>query len=152
MHLRFAADTPAPPAVLFDVVSDLTTFSEWLELVHRVEPAEPSPGDGGPAFVVDLRARLGPLARSKRLRMVRVEHHPVTLVRYARRELDERRHSPWDLVAVVRPVGGATNETSEVSVDLHYGGQLWAPPLEAALRWHVERAVPRLQAVVAARR
>lgn len=148
MDLRFVADAPGDPSTVFDVVGDLTTYPQWLELVHRVEPAPPADGDEGPAFSVDLRARLGPLARSKRLRMVRIEHAPPRRVRYARREVDGRRHSPWELLAVVT----AHPSGSEVAVDLHYGGHLWAAPLDAALRSHVERAVPRLRDVVTARR
>lgn len=45
---------------------------QWLEIVTRAEPM----GDDGnePAWAVDLRGRMGPLARSKRLRMVRTGH------------------------------------------------------------------------------
>jgi hypothetical protein len=156
MDLRFVAEAPGGAATLYAVVADLTTYPRWLELVHRVQPADPEPGDGGPAFLVDLRARLGPLARSKRLRMVRVEHQPPQQVRFSRRELDGRQHAPWELSARVRDLDrpddgtGATAGASEVVVRLHYGGHLWAAPLELALTSHVERAVPRLQAVVAA--
>jgi hypothetical protein len=164
MDLRFVAQAPADRAALFAVVADLTTYPGWLELVHRVQPADPEPDDDGPAFLVDLRARLGPLARSKRLRMVRVEHRPVEEVRFARREVDGRQHAPWLLSALVRaiepPTTPATTDpspaeapspphVSEVQVTLHYGGHLWAAPLELALTSHVERAIPRLQAVVA---
>lgn len=166
MDLRFGADAPGDAATLFELVADLTTYPRWLELVHRVQPTDPDAGDGGPAFLVDLRARLGPFARSKRLRMVRVEHQPDGRVRFARRELDGRQHADWELTALVRALDGSARGVddgtgdgagdgtgaarSHVDVHLHYGGQLWAAPLELALASHVQRAVPRLQALAAA--
>ena len=147
MDLRFATEVPADPATTFDVVADLRTYPKWLELVHRVQPAEPSPDDRGPAYLVDLRARLGPLARSKRLRMVRDRHEPTAAVHFVRRELDGRDHARWELRATVTPNGGGS--TSTVEVELHYGGSLWGAPLELALRSHVERAIPRLRDLVA---
>jgi hypothetical protein len=160
MDLRFATPVAADEATVFGVVADLTSYPRWLDLVHRVEPVPPAGDDGGPAYLVDLRARLGPLARSKRLRMVRVEHEPTGRVRFVRRELDGRQHAPWELRASVVPVNTSVAPdpgrgqllppgSSLVEVDLHYGGSLWAAPLELALRSHVERAIPRLQALVA---
>lgn len=146
MDAAFAADTTAPPVDVYAVLADLRTYTRWLELVHRVEPAPPAEGDEGPAWSVDLRARLGPLARSKRLRMVRVEDRPHERVRFARREVDGRRHSPWELAALVRREGDRT----AVRVDLHYGGGLWVPVLEGALATQVQEAVPRLQALLEA--
>lgn len=147
MEVEFAADTPGPAAVAFDVVADLGSYPEWLDLVQRVEPAEAAAGDDGPAYWVTLRARVGPLARSKRLRMVRTGHRPGERVVFQRREVDGRTHSPWELTALVADGGG----TSEVRVTLHYGGRLWAEPLSGVLTSQVERAVPRLQAMVRAR-
>jgi hypothetical protein len=147
MEAHVIARTPGDAAVVFDVLADLATYPQWFELVHRVQPAEPSAADEGPAFLVDLRARVGPLARSKRLRMVRTEHEPHRRVRYDRREVDGRRHSTWELTARLRPLA----EGVEVRVDLHYGGHLWSRPLQALLESHIERATPRLQQLIEAR-
>jgi hypothetical protein len=147
MEVRIVAEAPGSAAGLYGVLADLTTYPEWLELVHRVEPAEQADGDQGPAFWVDLRGRIGPLARSKRLRMVRHVHVPDQRVAFSRRELDGRRHSSWDLAAEVRPAGDGW----EVRVDLRYDGRLWSESLESLLTAHVERAAPRLVALAESR-
>ena len=75
-----------------DALADLGTYPAWLGLVTAAEP------DGDNTWVVTLRARLGPLARSKRLRMVRTERSADS-VRFERREVDGRDHSEWVLSA-----------------------------------------------------
>lgn len=137
-------DAPAPPDGLFVWVSDLERFPAWLEIVTRAEPAPAVPGDPGPAWLVDLRGRLGPLARSKRLRMVRSEHRPPGSVRFERRELDDRHHSPWVLDARVEAAGAG----SRLRMHLHYGGSLFGPVLEHVLGDEIERSRPRLLALL----
>ena len=58
---------------IFAVVNDLGTYPRWLDIVGRAVPtaADPAGDDPGPAWLIDLRGQLGPLRRSKRLRMVR---------------------------------------------------------------------------------
>ncbi|HEY6414605.1 MAG TPA: hypothetical protein VIX41_00150, partial [Acidimicrobiales bacterium] len=65
---------PCTPERLFGWVDDLAHYPEWLDIVPRATPVEAQDGDPGPAWSVDLRGRLGPFARSKRLRMVRTVH------------------------------------------------------------------------------
>ena len=113
-------ETPAPPDGLFAVVEDLGRYSEWLDIVVRATPAEPLAGDDGPAWSIELRGRLGPLARSKRLRMVRTVHAVPERVVFERREAGERSRSPWTLTAEVTP----TAEGSRLTMSLHYGGAL----------------------------
>ncbi len=139
-------DTPAAPSALFAVVEDLGRYSEWLEIVVRATPADALPGDEGPAWSVELRGRLGPLARSKRLRMVRTVHEPDDRVVFERREPGERSHSPWTLTALVDPQDGG----SRLTMSLHYGGALWGPMLERLLAEEVARARPRLVALLSA--
>ncbi len=138
-------DTPAPPADLFAVVEDLGRYSDWLDIVVRATPADPLDGDPGPAWSVELRGRLGPLARSKRLRMVRAVHEADARVVFERRESGERSHSPWTLTALVDPVDAG----SRLTMSLHYGGALWGPMLERLLADEVARARPRLVALLA---
>ena len=133
-------DAPCGPASLFVWVEDLGRYPQWLELVARATPSDPHPDDEGPAWAVDLRARVGPLARSKRLRMVRVTHDPPTTVRFERREQDGRSHSPWVLEATVEPVDGG----SRLVMHLHYGGGLFGPVLDRLLGDEIERSRPRL--------
>jgi Polyketide cyclase / dehydrase and lipid transport len=133
-------DAPVEPARLFAWVDDLDRYPAWLDIVPRAERAAAADGDAGPAWVVDLRGRLGPFARSKRLRMVRTEHAPPSSVAFERRETDGRSHSPWVLRAEVEEAGGG----SRLTVHLHYGGGLWAPVLERLLGDAIERSRARL--------
>jgi uncharacterized protein YndB with AHSA1/START domain len=141
-----AADTPAPPAKLFEVMSDLATYQRWMDLIERCEPAVADAGDEGPAWWVTLRAKVGPFARSKRLRMVRTEAEANSLTRFERRETDGRKHSDWVMTARIDPI----NTGSRVSVELSYTGGLWSGPLDAVLGSQVDSALPRLRAYVSA--
>jgi len=129
---------PCPPAELFSWVDDLTSYPQWLEIVTRAEPLP----DG--AWAVDLRGRLGPLARSKRLRMTRTRHVDASEVTFERAEIDGRDHSPWVLKADVsdHPDG------SRLEMVLHYGGGLFGPVLERVLRDEIERSRLRLLGLI----
>jgi hypothetical protein len=129
---------------LFAVVEDLGGYPAWLDIVPRAVAAAAHPGDPGPAWTVDLRGRLGPFARSKRLRMVRTAHQAPELARFERLEHDERRHSPWVLTAEVE----GTEAGSRLTMRLHYGGGLFGPVLERLLAEEIERSRPRLLALV----
>ena len=137
---------PCPPDRLFGWVDDLGRYPEWLDIVPRASSAEPHADDPGPAWSVDLRGRLGPLARSKRLRMVRTAHDAPRRVRFERREHDGRRHSSWILEAdVVADEGG-----SRLTMHLHYGGSLMVPLVQRLLADEIRRSKPRLLALVGA--
>jgi hypothetical protein len=140
---RATLETPCPPEAVFAWVDDLARYPAWLPLVTRVEPDGGSPQR--PGWLVDLRGRLGPLARSKRLRMARTAWEPGTLAVFERDERDGRDHSVWVLRAEVtaRPAG------SRLSMDLHYGGRLWGPVLERLLGEEIARAQVRLAELVA---
>lgn len=134
-------DAPCGPDELFGWVDDLSRYPAWLGIVERAEPAPTAPGDPGPAWVVDLAARVGPFSRSKRLRMVRTQVDPPRRVAFARRELDGRDHGVWELTAAVEPVGA---DASRLEMRLHYGGRLWGPVLEPVLGEEIERSRLRL--------
>ena len=138
-------ETPVSPERLFAVVEDLERYQEWLDIVVRATPANPLADGEGPAWAVELRGRLGPLARSKRLRMVRTVHEVPRRVVFERREAGERSRSPWTLTALVSPTG----EGSCLTMSLHYGGALWGPMIERLLADEVDRARPRLLALLA---
>jgi len=89
---------------------------------------------------VDLRGHLGPLARSKRLRMVRSRHEVERAVVFERDEDDGRRHSPWILRADLTP----TNDGTHLVMHLDYGGGLWGPLLERLLTQAIEDGRRRL--------
>ena len=132
-------DVACSAAELFGWVDDLTRYPQWLEIVDRAVL-----GDDG-SWAIDLRGRLGPLARSKRLRMVRSELEPDHRVVFQRAELDGRQHSDWRLSADVT----GTDTGSHLRMHLHYGGSLFGPVLERVLRDEIERSKYRLVALAA---
>lgn len=139
-------DTDASPQDLFEAVGVLDGYDRWLDIVGAVRAAGSHSDDPGPAWLVDLRGQIGPLRRSKRLRMVRTEHHPPEgrlpgRVRYERRELDGRVHSPWTLDALV---SSRADSSSHLEMTLYYGGSLWVPMMERMLRDEIQRSRPRL--------
>ncbi len=146
MDVVASLEAPCAPATLFTWVDDLGRYPEWLDIVPRAAHAAPHPSDVGPAWSVDLRGRLGPFARAKRLRMVRTAHEPDGHARFERVEHDGRQHSPWVLDATITPSGDA----STLTMRLHYGGRLWMPALDRLLADEIERSRPRLLARLAA--
>jgi hypothetical protein len=138
-------DAPCSAEQLFAYVDDLERYPMWMDLLHRVEPS----GTGDPAWHVELRARVGPFARSKRLRMRRTvldatEHRVV----FERAEADGRTHSPWVLRAEVLEHDGV----STLHMHLHYGGALWtAGVLERVLADQITDGRERLTELVSSR-
>ena len=111
---------PAPPAEVFPYVATLDRYPDWLRLVHDAVPAT---GDGdAPAWIVELRARVGPFARSKQLRMVRTVHEPDRCVEFERAEIDGREHARWALRVDIEDTEDAS---SLVAMHLAYDGALW---------------------------
>lgn len=147
MDVHAGLDAPADVAAVFRLVDDLAAYRRWVDLVHAAAPEE-GDDEGRPAWTVELRARVGPLARSKRLRMVRTRHEPdAGLVVFERRELDGRRHAPWVLTAKVIPGDDATEPSSRLEMHLHYGGALWTGGvLERVLADQISRGRERLVA------
>jgi hypothetical protein len=138
VDLTAGLEASCPAEELFAWVEDLGRYPEWLEIVPRAVPEDGEPG----AWAVDLRGRLGPLARSKRLRMVRTLHQPPERVVFERQERDGRSHAPWVLTAEVEP----TPTGSRLAMTMHYGGGLWVPLLERMLRDEITRSRARLLA------
>lgn len=149
MDLRASLEADCTPETLFEWVGGLDSYDRWLEIVPRTTEAPAIEGDPGPAWDVTLRGRLGPLARSKRLRMARTEHRqpegeaPGRAV-FERRETDGRDHAVWRLAATV----DATPTGSRLVMDLHYGGSLWVPLLDRVLSSEIEGSRRRLRALV----
>lgn len=130
---------------VFGHVDDLVRYPAWMELVHEVTPATADARDR-PTWDVELRAHLGPLARSKRLRMARTVHVPPRCVVFERAEVDGRAHASWVLEARVHPHEGAG---TELTMHLRYGGSLWTGALlQRVLDEHVERGATALTAML----
>ena len=145
MDVNADLEAPVTPDRLFAWVDDLGRYPQWLDIVSRAQPVHPLADDPGPAWEVDLRGRLGRLARSKRLRMVRAELRPPVegsagRVRFERRETDGRSHAPWVLTAEV----SSTGDGSRLVMRLHYGGGLWGPVLERLLGDEISKSRDRL--------
>jgi hypothetical protein len=118
MDMTASLEAPCAAEQLFELVDDLSTYPLWNGLVHA---ADREPGTEA-TWSVELRARLGPLARSKRLRMQRTERDPATYsVTFERNQADGRNHSPWVLRAKIAEQNGL----STLTMHLHYGGALW---------------------------
>ena len=145
MDVVASLEAPGPVTALFTWVDDLARYPDWLDIVPRASTVPAHADDVGPAWSVDLRGRLGPFARAKRLRMVRTVHEPDAHARFERCEHDGRQHSAWVLDAAVQPADGG----STLTMRLHYGGRLWVPALDRLLAEEIERSRPRLLARLA---
>lgn len=126
------------PDVVRPYVSDLAKYPEWMPLVHSAVAIADD------AWDVELRAKVGVFARSKRLRMRRTLNSDDLFV-FERDEDDGRRHSPWLMrVSLIKMQNGCT-----VSIDLSYGGNLWsAGVLDRVLASQVDAGKAGLASVV----
>lgn len=143
MHRTVTADISADQDTVAAIVSDLGSYPAWVEFVSGVEAAPADSGDPGTAWFVTLKARVGPFARSKKLRMVQASAEgSASPARFVRRELDGRDHAAWILEAQVS--GGPNGAGSNVTMDLRYEGGLWSAPLDAVLGSQVDGAIAGL--------
>lgn len=142
MDVRASLEAECDPQRLFGFVDDLGAYEHWVDLVHRAERVE----GADDVWQVELRARIGPLARSKRLRMRRVVHDPDRfVVEFHRDEVDGKQHAAWVMRATVTRRGS----TSLLEVHLHYGGALWTGGvLERALAEQITNGRERLTRLV----
>ena len=108
MEIERHAVLPATAERAFALVDDLSAYPAWMDLVHAVRDVS---ADDRRAWDVELQAQVGPFARSKRLRMVRVVHDPPRRVVFERAEVDDRQHSSWVLAADLDPMLSPTDST-----------------------------------------
>lgn len=143
-------DAACTPEVLFAQVADLDRYPDWFGIVHKavIDPLHMDLAvtsvNGHSAWLVDLRGRLGPMARSKRLRMVRTVCDEPVRVRFERAEVDGRNHSAWVLDATVTAIEAG----ARLTVNLHYGGSFGGALLRRMLLDEIEQARPRLAELV----
>lgn len=149
------------PEFVFPHVARLDRYPAWLRLVHEAseatdqnEPNGANEANGAHevgdladlAWDVELRARVGPFARSKRLRMARIEIVADRLAVFERAETDGRDHARWALRAELAPAGTGTLLT----MHLAYDGGLWTGGiLERVLDDEIRRGREALAAIVA---
>ncbi|HEX4984164.1 MAG TPA: SRPBCC family protein [Ilumatobacteraceae bacterium] len=145
MEITERLEVPCEPGELYEHVGDLDRYPSWMRLVHAAERVDDPQGRS--AWTVELRARIGPLARSKRLRMVRSDAIPGQLVVFERAELDGRVHARWALRAELEPSPGG----SELTMRLSYSGSLWTGGLlDRVLEDEIRRGSASLIALVTA--
>lgn len=147
MDVDAAAELPVPVTLAYAALADLSTYPRWLGIVQGAVPAEPIEGDAGPAWWVDLGARLGPLRRTKRVRMARTDAAEPLRVRFERVEHDGRTHADWILTGALTPRGEAA---CHLAMQLHYSGTRALPVADLVLAAEIRRAGGRLAAVLTA--
>lgn len=140
MDVRAESTLRASPERARSAVEDLTNYPRWLSFVVAVEPA------GGDGWWVDLGARLGPLRRTKRVRMERTTTGDDGPVVFERREHDGREHNEWILSVDLLPEGGGTR----VRGHLRYGGSGLPPGIDRLIARELARAGSRLDRLLEA--
>ena len=138
MQYSSDVEVAVEPTLVYPYVADLVRYAEWMPMVHDVEAV----GDG--VWNVELRAKVGVFARSKRLRMNRTVNTTQNIV-FERDEIDGKRHSPWTMAIALQ----SADAGCVVTVDLSYGGTLWtAGILDRVLAAQVEAGKTGLARVV----
>lgn len=152
MLLRASLITTASPDSVLAYVANLDDYPSWMSLVHSTHREA---GAVPPAWSVELRARVGPLARSKRLRMVRTEYlvGEFSRIVFERSETDGRRHAAWRLEVTVGPArnsdAAAGSASTELAMVLSYDGRFFVSVVESVLRQNVEAGRNRLAELLA---
>lgn len=139
MHRAISVSVDTPIEDVMEIVADLATYPDWLGLVHQ---AHPDPDVEG-IFLVTLRAKIGPFARSKKLRMIRTVYTD-SAVKFERLETDGREHSNWIMSVDAAAGSDSASNCTELEIALSYDGDLWSAPLEMILDSQAAKAGRRL--------
>jgi carbon monoxide dehydrogenase subunit G len=133
-----SVELPVGQETVLPFVNDLSKYPQWMPLVHSVVL------DADASWNVELRAKVGVFARSKRIRMTRTMNTDHEVV-FERNELDGRQHSPWRLAISLQ----GSDTSSTVTMNLEYGGTLWtAGVLDRVLASQVDAGKANLAKVV----
>jgi hypothetical protein len=155
MNLEATLRTTASPSAVVGYVAELDKYPQWMSLVHA---ATRVPEAVEPTWDVELRAKVGPFARSKRLRMVRTQcdQGATTRIVFERKETDGRRHAAWRLTVTVQgPVGASQSSTvsqpaeTQLAMTLHYDGKYFVSVVESILRQSIDAGRERLGQLLA---
>jgi ribosome-associated toxin RatA of RatAB toxin-antitoxin module len=145
MRMSESVTVTAPASLVFPFIARLDAYPAWLPLVHEAVLVEGGTHAAAPAWAVELRARVGPFARSKRLRMQRTEIVEDRLAVFERAEVDGRHHARWALRAEL----DVLDDVTTVTMHLAYDGLLWTGGLlEKVLEEEVRRGRAGLAAAV----
>lgn len=123
MRVTSSVRLEASVRVVTEFVATLDAYTEWMPIVHKANLR------GDATWDVELRAKVGPLARSKRLTMTRTACEASGDGRgfravFERCEPAGRRHAPWVLTVTLNSSDGSV-QSSELDMELFYGGSLW---------------------------
>ena len=172
MDIEASLTTSASVEVVLAHVDDLAAYPKWMSLVHSATRVADAPES---TWNVELRASVGPFARSKRLRLVRTayDHGDATLgtthggdvrrIVFERRETDGRTHAMWRLTVVVTGGGvnagtmptaptvptAATGGGTNLVMQLHYDGRFFVGVVESILQQHIDAGRKRLSELLA---
>ena len=172
MDIEASLTTSASVEAVLAHVDDLAAYPQWMSLVHSATRVADAPES---TWNVELRASVGPFARSKRLRLVRTayDHGDATLgtthggdvrrIVFERRETDGRTHAMWRLTVVVTGGGvnagtmptaptvptAATGGGTNLVMQLHYDGRFFVGVVESILQQHIDAGRKRLSELLA---
>jgi len=124
--------------LLRSILRDLSEFQPLVSIIDVVRP------ESDAVWSVDLRADLGPIRRSKRLRMARVSADDEGTLVFERQELDNRRHASWRLTIEIQPVANG----SGVEIILDYDGRVPLGVLEGLVAEEIVAASQRLESII----
>ena len=124
----------------FSVLSDLSTYTQWLNFIDSVEAVES--GDDL-VWMLVLKAQLGPFSRMKRLRMAKVSSEPHKLIRFERKETSGRDASDWSIDVKFKQID---LKTTEITFVVSYSGKFWTRTLETVFNTYVDQARTNLKA------
>ena len=162
MNIEAGLTTSASVDAVLKYVDDLSAYPQWMSLVHSATRVPDVPE---PTWDVELRASVGPFARSKRLRLVRTVHERDRIV-FERRETDGRTHAMWRLTVTVAaglgagasrvdPGTGASRSergtaATNLTMQLHYDGRFFVGVVESILQQNIDAGRKRLSELLAA--
>lgn len=139
MRHRSFVDLPVGRDAVRPYVAELDRYRSWMPVIHDVEKIDED------TWRVELRAKVGVFARSKRLTMVRTMDRADEIV-FERRESDGRTHAAWVMTVWIADEGAGCR----VTIDLSYDGKLWGTGvLDKILAAQVEAGKRNLAALVA---
>lgn len=124
----------------YSVLSELTTYTEWLNFIDSVELVE---SEDDLVWMLVLKAQLGPFSRMKKLRMARVTSEPRKLIRFERKEISGRDASDWSIDVKFKQLD---LETTEITFVVSYSGKFWTRTLETVFNTYVNQARTDLKA------
>ena len=135
----------APVEKVFETLRDLIIFQTLLEFVDSVEPETSESDSELAAWQVTLRARIGPLSRMKRLRMVRTKNITNSHIIFSREETDGKDHADWTLKIGLSSLDA---KESTIALEIAYGGKLWSGSVDKALYSEIESAQKKLDEIL----